>query len=432
MLNQTALLSQREQRGQDKLFLEVLNVLKTEEQSDTTDKQFVFPRQCLVLGDSEVGKTSLVKSLTGKTFDPTQQKTHGIDQSLVDHDWNNCNFKDLVFGDLWRFLDTSLVLVLLITTGRATRNVAREIMIAVPRRVYFCFLAFNVIAMAAIGIAFYNVPVTFFLYLAPNIYIGHKGFQYCAIYFDSSFRFILATFLFMLSRRGLIIGSHLALVICYFDESYVEFASIPVFLLLSTVAGSASVALFLLIGPLQMPFGTSQLVKNVRCFINANLGFYRLLLSIFIGLIVVFSVATWFVSICMNMFDTKTPTIWRLSCAIIVITAFLLTLHVELIETTLYRSIFVTEEGDSPWGPYYILLIFVVFYHNKLTLTAPCLYFVIIFPLFICFTFYEEWWCFHDIRLLKKCRSSTSTTLALFANGEINTKLWMTNFPLLN
>lgn len=316
MLKQTALLSRREQRGQGKLFLETLNVLKTGEQGDTTDKQYIFPRQCLVLGDSEVGKTSLVKSLTGKPFDPIQQKTHGIDQSLVDQEWKNFNFKDLVFGDLWRFLDTSLALVLLITTGRTTRNVARELMMAGPRRGYFCYLALNVIVLAAFGIV-YKVPVTFVPYFAYHFYMyfGQLGFQYCAIHFDSSFRFILATFVFMLSRRGLIIGSHLALVICYFDENYVELASIPVFLLLSTVAGTASIALFLLIGPLQMPFGTSLLVKNVRCFINANLGFYRLLLSIFIGLIVGFFVATWFVSNCVNVFDIKTPTSWRLPCA---------------------------------------------------------------------------------------------------------------------
>lgn len=35
---------------------------------DTTEKQFMFQGQCLVLGDSGVGKTSLVKSLTEKSF----------------------------------------------------------------------------------------------------------------------------------------------------------------------------------------------------------------------------------------------------------------------------------------------------------------------------------------------------------------------------
>jgi len=87
-----------EQSGQGRSFVQ--SVQFTGEQGDATDKQYVFPRQCLVLGDSEVGKTSLVKSLTGKPFDPNQQKTQGIDELLVDNEWKNCNLKDLVFGDL--------------------------------------------------------------------------------------------------------------------------------------------------------------------------------------------------------------------------------------------------------------------------------------------------------------------------------------------
>lgn len=67
---------------QAKSFYEKLEV--TGEQGDATDKQFVFPRQFLVLGDSQVGKTSLVNSLTGNPFDLEQPKTQGIDQSLVD------------------------------------------------------------------------------------------------------------------------------------------------------------------------------------------------------------------------------------------------------------------------------------------------------------------------------------------------------------
>ena len=35
---------------------------------------------CLVLGDSQVGKTSLVRSLTGERFDTEQTKLQGIDE----------------------------------------------------------------------------------------------------------------------------------------------------------------------------------------------------------------------------------------------------------------------------------------------------------------------------------------------------------------
>ena len=41
--------------------------------------QFVIQGQCLILGDSGVGKTSLVKSLTGKPFDLEQPKTQGVE-----------------------------------------------------------------------------------------------------------------------------------------------------------------------------------------------------------------------------------------------------------------------------------------------------------------------------------------------------------------
>ena len=62
---------------------EMLKNLDLQEEH-TTLEQFVFHGQCLVLGDSGVGKTSLVKSLTGKSFDPRQPKTQGIDRCLVD------------------------------------------------------------------------------------------------------------------------------------------------------------------------------------------------------------------------------------------------------------------------------------------------------------------------------------------------------------
>ncbi|KAL9976200.1 hypothetical protein ACROYT_G013470 [Oculina patagonica] len=124
------------QDGRGKLFYESLEVTEQE----TTDKQFVFPKQCLVLGDSEVGKTSLVRSLTRKAFDPNQQKTQGIDWSLVDHDWKNCNLKDLVFGDLWRFLETGLVEMLWITTGRETSyNVAQEVTVIMTDKEYYAY-----------------------------------------------------------------------------------------------------------------------------------------------------------------------------------------------------------------------------------------------------------------------------------------------------
>ena len=71
--------------------------------------QYVFQGQCLVLGDSGVGKTSLVKSLTGEPFDVAEPKTKGIHQSLVDRKWRKLDPNTgLKFGTFTRFCDRFL------------------------------------------------------------------------------------------------------------------------------------------------------------------------------------------------------------------------------------------------------------------------------------------------------------------------------------
>ena len=55
--------------------------------------QYICPGlQCLVLGDSQVGKTNLVRSLTGERFDTKQAKTPGIEERIVDNEWNTVEF----------------------------------------------------------------------------------------------------------------------------------------------------------------------------------------------------------------------------------------------------------------------------------------------------------------------------------------------------
>ena len=95
-----------------------------EDQEDGACKQFVFQGQCLVLGESEVGKTSLVKSLTGKPFDPKQPKTQGIDQSFVNERWQNMKLKDLTFGNFSRFFKN--VFVQLTVFGKAGNVIVQE------------------------------------------------------------------------------------------------------------------------------------------------------------------------------------------------------------------------------------------------------------------------------------------------------------------
>ena len=155
--------------GQAKSIFEKLEV--TGEQGDATDKQFVFPRQCLVLGDSGVGKTSLVKSLTGKPFDPKQQKTQGIDQCLVDNEWKNCNLKDLVFGDLWRFLKTGDVEIALIGNGSANSPVvARKFELITGFDRLLIYLYVLVITTVVLIGSMYNLPMSCLLLYSIMIY----------------------------------------------------------------------------------------------------------------------------------------------------------------------------------------------------------------------------------------------------------------------
>ena len=72
---------------------------KVQEETNT-DSQFVFPDlQCLVLGASRVGKTSLVRSLAGKRFISEQANTEGTEDRLVDKESDTMGItKDPAFG----------------------------------------------------------------------------------------------------------------------------------------------------------------------------------------------------------------------------------------------------------------------------------------------------------------------------------------------
>ena len=410
--------------GEGKLYLETLQF--TGEQGHAIDQQFVFPRQCLVLGDSEVGKTSLVKSLTGKAFHPTQQKTQGIDQCLVDNEWKNCNLKDLIFGDLWKFLERGRVEVTLTATGS---NVAQEFMLHEKSKwkihvtlilVYFFALGFLVIA--------YNLPVTvslvYFFYMFQAVFYSfiQDYTIYCNI--TRNLRYILVTFVFILSRRGLLIGSHLALLLCYFDESLVEFVS-SVFPTLGLIAGIAFLPLFILLGPIQMPLlDTSQLVKRQN--FTVILSFYRLLLSIFIGLIIGFIAAVGIVSVCDKESSTETlstsPNIMHVVLPGILV-PFVFNFPLDYFIEPKNLFIFFSSMEDGSWGPCNILLILVLFYHFKLAFTATVYYFVITFPLYICFTFCKECLHIYSIHGISECLPNNCTALAVTGIGKVDRRM---------
>ena len=424
---QTRVMITLEERGQGRIFAE--SVQFGGEQGDVTDKQYVFPRQCLVLGDSEVGKTSLVKSLTGKPFDPKQQKTQGMDQCLVDNEWKNCNLKDLVLGDLWKFLGSGQVELVLRTSGTATFCQEVEIF-SKPWRIFFDFAYLIPIMLFfvswLVGIIF-NFPINMRSCLIVVIHFGLMNFHCVVTRYKSTsnLRFISATLVFMLSCRGFLIGSYLPLVMCYFDESYIAFASTRAFLMLGIGAGIAFVAIFILIGPIQMPFCTGGLVQN-RNFIPI-LCVCRLLLSIFIGVIIGSVAATSVLrglddESCTETLNTSIPLNWHRAVQTWV-TYFDFNSPTEFFreyENTIRIKLSIQR---GLWGPFNILLILAAFYHLKLVFTTPIFYFVITYPLFICFSFCQEWFRVRSMPNITRCPSNNSMILMLMATGKVDTAM---------
>ena len=398
------------QERQERIFYERLELCKTEDQ---VDNQFVFHGQCMVLGDSGVGKTSLVKSLTGNPFNPRQTKTQGIEQTLVDEKWNSFNMKELVFGDLWRFLKTALVQVLLIGIGAATSNVVVQTFLVSRKvfRIMLCLLAFDVIAVMLIAIlgtppAFLSFMLFHFMYFVLK-FVPIFAFHFARNQFS---RFTLATFSFILGGRGFITGLYFALVICYLDETYAAFASI---LLLTTITGIGLVALFRLIGPISTSVGNYNdhqhqlyqdqlLIQNKLTMMTICVCFSRLLLSILIGMIFGFA-AEKFGNVSSTMkelfVDEENSTTSNNSFGGQHIHFFLspFTLHftVEYLDLIINFKFF-SSLFDGSWGSY-VLLIAVVFYHFKLAWISKRFYFVILFPSLVFFTFYVELFCFHKI-----------------------------------
>lgn len=438
--------------SQGKRFYE--NIEVEEQQGDTTNTHFAFPRQCLVLGDPRVGKTSLVKSLTGRPFDPAEQRTQGIDQSLVDHKWKNCDMKDLVFGDLWRYLKTGDVQVALIGTGRQNNKVLvkdREfIMTTSLLRLYLYFGGIVLTFLFIIGTV-YRYPVAYLLFY--YIYHGYLMFPICVNLFEShDIRLTLATVAFILNRRGLLIGLYSAIMICPFYNSYLEFASTRQFLMLSTVAGIAFVVLFLFIGPQRLPFGTGRLIKNQT--LMKFLCFCRLPLSILIGLISGFIVAMslWRLQgLCYREHASIELSVTSMSHVIkdartfestdIIVISFLALFVVDFplnIYDTKYVSTVIIPaiKKDRSLGPVpqIALLIVWTYYHIKVAYqahTTPRIaiyFFFITFPAYVGLTFYQELFCSNsdgsETQFVNPFNSFM--TLALIGNGEINTKMIQT------
>ena len=134
-----------------------------QDQDEEEYSQFVFQGQCLILGDSRVGKTSLVKSLTGKPFDSEEPSTKGVQTSWVDRKWQNLNADtDLKFGSFGRFYKSVRFVIAMLESGGCSILCDYEtisILSPASKILSLCWI----ISVICLGV-FVNPPVGFYIF----------------------------------------------------------------------------------------------------------------------------------------------------------------------------------------------------------------------------------------------------------------------------
>ena len=403
---------QLSRQPEEKVYFENVELLSPAENEE--ESYFVFHGQCMVLGDSRVGKTSLVKSLTGKEFDPNQTKTQGIDPSLVDQKWKYYNMTELIFGDLWRFFTYGTVEVLFIRTGEATSNVVVEQFVLSKMSLPFhlllwAFYVVNILVMLVMGENYWLTAGTM-LFLSMN-YVPEIALL-CSYHFTrNQFRFILATLSFIIRRRGLLIGSYLAAIICYWDDTYCDLVAIHAKLpFLATATVITFVALFVVMGP-SVPW-----MNDYQRFIHLYTGriiqnqlslwflcFTRLLLSISIGFISGFQAVSLIVASFRKVPETALEESTDLSFRPLYVVDlcvyhFVLNFPVSICYECLCPRLDKLLPQPDTWDIYGSISLFVtlIFHHYKLVFTSARFYFVILFPLSIFYTIYVELFYLHS------------------------------------
>ena len=397
---------QLSRKSEEKVYFENVELLSPAENEE--ESYFVFHGQCMVLGDSRVGKTSLVKSLTGKKFDPNQTKTQGIELSLVDKKWKYYNMTELIFGDLWKFFTYGTVQVLFIRTGEATSNVVVEQFVLwkmslALNLLVWAFLVVNILVMLVMGDDYWLFAGSM-LFLSMN-YVPEIA-PFCSYHFiPDQLRFILATLSFIIRRRGLLIGSYLAPIICHWAQPYCDFLAIrsKLLFLATTSAVIIFVALFVVIGPSVNDYQrcihlyTGRLIQNQLSL--SFLCFTRFLLSVSIGFICGFVAASLidesFLKAVKTSMEERTDLPIRPFYGLVDLLVF---------QFVLTSPLSIWYEFCLPWDKLLLnhvldtwdicglisLYVTLIFYHLKLALTSANFYFVILFPLSICYTLYVE------------------------------------------
>ena len=400
---------QLSRRPEENVYFENVELLSPAENEE--ESYFVFQGQCMVLGDSRVGKTSLVKSLTGKKFDPNQTKTQGIVLSLVDKKWKYYNMKELIFGDLWRFFTWGTVQVQFIRTGEASSTVVGEQFVL--WKMFFPFLVLlwtlyvvNILVMLVMGDN-YLLTAGSMLFQSMN-YVPEIAL-FCSYHFTSDqLRSTLATLSFIIRRRGLLIGSYLAPIVCYWGQPYYDFLAVrsKLLFLATTSAVIIFVALFIVIGPSVNEYQrsihlyTGRLIQNQLSL--SFLCFTRLLLSVYIGFIFGFVAASLidesFLKAVKTASEEGTDRPFRPFYGLVDLLVFHFVWNFP--NSICYEFSLLLPRDHKPlpnhvldtWDICGLISVFatLIFYHYKLALTSANLYFVIVFPLSICYTLYVE------------------------------------------
>ena len=185
------------------------------DQEDRTYKQFVFQGQCVVLGESGVGKTSLVKSLTGQPFNPEQPKTQGIDHSLVNETWQSLKLKNLTFGNLSRFFKN--VFVQLTVFGRDGNVIVQESTNLLgnnpqwgpwPIMIFLLFLLF--LSISAV-LQSQDPTECLEIVLSASVFLFLTFAVWC-IFNSELIRLIAIAWSFFVNYRGFLIGTFLSVL----------------------------------------------------------------------------------------------------------------------------------------------------------------------------------------------------------------------------
>ena len=400
---------QLSRRPEENVYFENVELLSPAENEE--ESYFVFQGQCMVLGDSRVGKTSLVKSLTGKKFDPNQTKTQGIDLSLVDKKWKYYNMKELIFGDLWRFFTWGTVQVQFIRTGEATSTVVGEEFVLWKMFLPLLVLSWTlqvvyILVMLVMGDNHWLAAGSWLLYsmnYVPEIAL------FCSYHFTcDQIRFTLATLSFIIRRRGLLIGSYLAPIVCYWGQPYYDLLAVrsKLLFLATTSAVIIFVALLIVIGPSVNEYQrsihlyTGRLIQNQLSL--SFLCFTRLLLSVYIGFIFGFVAASLidesFFKAVKTASEEGTDRPFRPFYGLVDLLVFHFVWN---FPNSIFYEFSLWLPRDRKPLPNHVLdnwdicglisvSVTLVFYHYKLALTSANLYFVILFPSSICYTLYVE------------------------------------------